>query len=156
MILDSLQNSAAYRTLSPEIALAFDYLCRTDFTTMPEGRYDLEGDRVYAIVQRYCPKPLAEAKWEAHRRYLDVQYLAEGVERMGYALLRDGFIIQKDYNVEKDVVFYKTEGDLLTLRAGSFAIFAPQDVHAPCLALDDSQPSAKVCKVVVKCRLSEG
>jgi YhcH/YjgK/YiaL family protein len=153
VILDRLENVATYRTISAELVRAFDYLSRTDFSDLPAGRYALDGDRVYAIVQRYRPKPLTEAKWESHRRYLDVQYIAEGSERLGHALLDDGVTVEQQYNAEKDVIFYKADGDFFTLRAGSFAIFAPQDIHAPGLALDGPGDSIEVCKVVVKCRL---
>jgi YhcH/YjgK/YiaL family protein len=154
MILDRLENAALYRPLGVRIALALDYLGRTDFSRTAEGRHELDGDRVFAIVQRYRPKPLAEARWEAHRQYVDVQYVAEGLERMGYAPLADGLPVERAYDSEKDVVFFDVEGDLFTLGAGSFAIFTPSDIHAPSLAADMSAATAEVCKVVVKCRVA--
>jgi YhcH/YjgK/YiaL family protein len=153
MILDRLENAAIYRSLGTSIAMALDYLGRTDFSQMPEGRYELDGDRVFAIVQRYRPKPPAEARWEAHRQYLDVQYVAEGVERIGYAPLVDGLPVQLAYDSQKDVAFFDVRGDLVTVPAGSFAIFYPTDVHAPCLAAERSAAAVDVCKVVVKCRV---
>ena len=154
MILDRLENAAMYKSVSEEIALALDYLCRTDFSQVPVGRCDPDGDRIYALVQRYRTKPSAEAKWEAHRQYLDVQYIAEGSERMGHALLHNGLTIQQNYDAQRDFALYEADGDFFTLHAGSFAIFAPQDVHAPGLALDGAESTAEVCKVVVKCLLS--
>lgn len=155
MILDQLKNADSYKALSPEIAAAFDYLRRTDFSKTPDGRQEIDGDRVYAIVQRYRSKPSTEAKWEAHRRYLDVQYIAEGVERIGYAPLKDGLAVEHDYDSQKDYVLYRAQGDLLLVPAGSFAVFGPQDVHAPCLATGGPETSGDVCKVVVKCRVAE-
>ncbi len=113
MILDRLENAALYRSLGAEIALALDYLGGTDFSQTPEGRYELDGDRVFALVQRYRPKPPAEARWEAHRQYVDVQYVAEGLERMGYAPLADGLPVQRVYDSQKDVVFFEVQGDFL-------------------------------------------
>ena len=139
--------------LGADVALAFDYLRRTDFSQLPEGRYELDGDRVYAMVQRYQPKPLAEALWEAHRRYLDVQYLVEGSERMGCAPLCDGLPVQQDYDPQKDAALYHADGEFFVIHAGSFAIFTPHDVHVPGLAVDGPDVSGRVCKVVVKCRL---
>jgi YhcH/YjgK/YiaL family protein len=152
MILDRLENAALYRPLGARITLALDYLGRTDFSRIPEGRYELDGDRVYAVVQRYRPKPLAEARWEAHRQYIDVQFMAEGVERIGYAPLDEALPVERAYDSQKDVVFFVAQGDFLTVRAGDFAIFYPTDVHAPCLASQTPAP-IDVCKVVVKCRV---
>lgn len=154
MILDRLDNAEKNCKYGPEIMLAFDYLRRTDFSQLATGRHELDGDRVYASVLRYRPKPMAEAAWEAHRRYLDVQFIVSGAERMGYAPLRDDMIVHREYNSEKDCVFYEAEGDFVTVRPGFFVLFGPQDVHSPCIALPGSDSADEVCKVVVKCRVS--
>jgi YhcH/YjgK/YiaL family protein len=112
----------------------------------------VDGTNVFAGVHRYCPKPVAEAKWEAHRQYVDVQYVAEGVERMGYAPLTDALKVRQAYDPKKDAIFLDAQGDLFTVPAGSFAIFGPRDVHAPGLTLDLAGEPTTVCKVVVKCR----
>jgi YhcH/YjgK/YiaL family protein len=153
MILDRLENAGIYRPMGAEIALALDYLQRTDFSQMPIGRHEVDGDRVYAILQRYRPKPPAEAVWEAHRKYIDVQYVAAGVERMGYVPLGDGLSVRRVYDAEKDAILFDAEGQFFDLSAGGFAVFAPHDVHAPGLAADLPDNPAEVCKVVVKCRV---
>ena len=154
MILDRLKNAGLYRPLGPKIALALDYLCRTDFSQTPDGRYELDADRVYALVRRYRPTPIAEAVWEAHRKYLDVQYVADGVERMGYAPVCDGLPVRQAYDPQKDFLLYDAKGDFFVVGAGSFVIFSPHDAHAPGLAMDPPDASAEVCKVVVKCRVT--
>jgi biofilm protein TabA len=155
MILDRLENAAAYEGLAPRIAAALRYLQGTDFAALADGRYELDGDRLFAIVQRYQTKPSADAAWEAHRRYIDVQYVVEGAERIGYAALRDGLRAAKPYDAEKDVAFFDARGDLFELAVGSFAIFGPQDVHAPGLAAGRPEAPGGVLKVVVKCRKDE-
>ncbi len=85
MILDRIENRAFYRQLGLRVGEALEYLAVTDFTKMPDGKYELDGPRMFAIVQRYRPKPLAEIAWEAHRKFIDVQYMATGAERMGCA-----------------------------------------------------------------------
>lgn len=155
MILDRLENAGLYHPLGPAIKLALDYLCRTDFSQMPDGRYELDGDNVFAIVERYRPKSPADARWEAHRRYTDVQYVAEGIERMGYAPLIDTLTVSQAYDPQKDIVFYRAGGDFFDVPAGSFVIFTPHDVHAPRLASNSRSESGEVCKVVVKCRIPE-
>jgi len=155
MILDRLENASWYRALGPEIASALEYLQKTDFSQVPDGRHELDGDRLFAVVQRYRTKPLAEAAWESHQKYVDVQYLVQGAERIGYAGLCDDVPVLRPYHAEKDVVFYDAKGDFLEVREGSFAVFAPHDIHAPglCSALGDAP--ATVQKVVVKCRVAD-
>lgn len=153
MILDRLENAWMYQGLSKDIAAALDYLRRTDFRQVSLGRHELAGDRLFAIVQRYRTKPLVDAGWEAHRKYLDVQYVVEGVERIGYAPLRDDVSVKQEYDSQKDLVFFETWGDLLEVPAGSFAIFAPHDIHAPGLVVGPSAEPTEVLKVVVKVRV---
>ncbi len=155
MILDRLEHAAMYRTLAVDIARALDYLRATDLRSLPDGRQVLDGDRLYAIVQRYRPRPASEAQWEAHRQYIDVQYVVEGVERMGYTYLRSDLPVRQPYDAEKDIVFYDAAGDLLEVPAGSFAIFTPHDLHAPGLTTDPGESVQPVLKVVVKCRVRQ-
>ena len=153
MILDRLENAAFYRSLSPRIAAALEYLRATDFSALADGRHEIDGDRLVAMVQRYRTKPLAKARWEAHRRYLDVQYVVEGDERIGYAPVLKDSPVAEPYDADKDVMFYAVQGDLLQVSAGSFAIFAPQDIHAPGLVGGAPPVVRDVLKVVMKCRL---
>jgi biofilm protein TabA len=174
MIYDRIENAGCYRTLGPGIAAALDYCAATDFARLPDGRYEIDGDfnaggevnagsgdggaqaggqaggpRLLAIVQRYRPKPLAQIAWEAHRKYIDVQYVVAGAERMGHALWSAALEVRTAYDPDKDVALFDAEGPLLEVRAGSFAVFFPHDVHAPSLAPADGS-TAEVLKVVVK------
>ena len=153
MILDRISHAMMYRSVGPRVSAALNYLRRTDFSELPEGRHELDGDRLFAVVQRYRTKPLKEARWEAHRKYLDVQYMVEGVERMGYAPLADGLSIQEPYDAKTDLVFYDIRGDWFEVAAGGFAVFGPQDIHAPGLAAGNPPCTGEVLKVVVKCRV---
>jgi YhcH/YjgK/YiaL family protein len=155
MILDRLENAGFYRSLGPRIRLALDYLGRTDFAQVPEGRYELDGADLFAIVQRYATKPVEAARWEAHRNYTDVQYVVEGMERMGYTPLRNGLAEQQAYDPQTDSVFYQASGDLFNVTAGQFALFTPQDIHAPGLTGDAAGQPQPVCKVVMKCRVGD-
>jgi len=153
MILDRLENAAMYRPLGKRIAAALDYLRQTDFSKVADGRHELDGDRLYVMVQQYQTRPLAEATWEAHRQYLDVQYVIQGAERIGYAALRDNVTVQRPYDAEKDVIFFDAAGDFVSLRVGDFVIFSPHDIHAPGLALSPVGALGNVRKAVVKCRM---
>ncbi|MBI4580881.1 MAG: YhcH/YjgK/YiaL family protein [Planctomycetes bacterium] len=154
MIKDRLENAEAYAPLGPGIARAMQYLRQTDLSRLEPGRYEIDGDRVFVVVQRYRPKPLSEAAWESHYRYIDVQCVIEGAERMGHLALRAGPRVIKPYDPETDLIFYEPGTDLLVFQAGEFAIFSPQDIHAPGLAVD-SRPAGEVLKAVVKVRVDE-
>ena len=145
MIIDQLQNAEQYYGLGTGIEAALRYLQQTDFKDVAPERYDIDGDRVYAMVQEYDAKPKAEGFWEAHRKYLDVQYVAAGVEHMGYeaaAPLQAG-----PYEEDKDFIKLEGDGEFFLLREGYFCILAPQDAHMPGMAVGQSAP---VKKVVVK------
>lgn len=146
MIIDSIQNVGVYQGVSSDIRKALEYLAKTDFSVMEPGRYVIDGDRIYAMVQEYETRPRELGKWEAHRRYIDVQYVVDGIETMGYAPLGT-LTVTQPYTDEKDCMLLAGEGSFLTVPAKTFAIFYPQDAHMPCLAC---AAPVKVRKVVVK------
>ena len=150
MIIDTLDNATAYETLGPRFAKAFEYLRSGRAATDTLGKHELDGDRVFALVQEYTTKPAAEGLWEAHEKYADVQYVVTGREQMGYASL-NSMVLDKDYNDADDYALYRGNGTLLPVPAGTFTVFLPQDVHMPCIA-ENGEPQP-VRKVVVKVRV---
>lgn len=150
MITDHLRNGARYAGVLPGLDRAFAFLRATDLLRLDEGRHVIDGDRVFALVQSYRPRPAAEGRWEAHVRHADIQVLAAGVERVGYADVRS-LAPETPYDAEKDVAFYRGTGDLLTLRPGHFMFFGPEDAHMPCLEAEGTAPVRKIV-VKVRCR----
>jgi YhcH/YjgK/YiaL family protein len=148
MIFDMLANASLYEAITPRLKIAFDYLRSTDLSTLPVGRIAVDGSHVYVMVQEYTTKPLSEGKWESHRRYIDVQYMHSGTERIDFALLNTMKL--GEYVAEKDFQAMSGSGNPLILVPGSFAVFFPQDAHMPGLAI--GEPS-QVKKIVVKCEL---
>lgn len=146
MIIDSLENVKHYRNLSERIKKAFEFLEEIDFETIEPGRYNVEGDEIFALVSEYNTKIPADVLPEAHERYIDVQYMVKGEENMGYAPLDDQDII-KPYDAENDIVFYQSQVSKLLMSEGMFAVFFPNDIHAPGIMVDTQKP---VKKVVVK------
>ena len=146
MIIDKLANAEKYSGLGPRVKAAFDYLLDTDLERLADGKYELDGDRLFALAFRYTSQPRGAGTWEAHRRYADLQYIVRGEERMGVAL--EGRLVEKPYDASRDCLFLSGEcGDIVTVRAGEFAIFWPGEAHMPNLAVD---APASVSKVVVK------
>lgn len=132
----------------PGLDLALAFLRRPDAAGLPDGRYEIDGERVFALVQRY-ETAAGEPRFEAHRRYADVQYLAAGSEVIGAAPLA-ALRVTEPYDAGRDICFGSVPADrasLLTLAAGELAILYPEDAHAPRLAAGAPAP---VTKIVVK------
>ena len=151
MILDQLSASAAYVSLHPLFPQAFAYLRAFDVKT-EDGKYELQGQDLVAIVQRYQTAPSADKLWEAHQVYGDIQVVYQGREYCGHAD-RQTLVVTKPYIAEKDVEKYAAPSSptaLLTLGHGNFAIFHPQDGHQPGVQIG---APGDILKVVIKFRL---
>lgn len=148
MIFDHISNIATYKGLSPNIALGLDFLKQVKPDT-PVGTYQIN-QHVKAIVSEYETKAENEHGFEAHKKYIDIQYLLFGEERIA-CLPIERLNETKAYNEETDAAFYaadlKLQPSYISLLTGYFAIFFPQDGHMPQLCVDKPM---KVKKVVVK------
>jgi YhcH/YjgK/YiaL family protein len=132
----------------------FEYLARTDLAALPLGRTDISGDDVYIMVSEAETRPPEQVKFEAHRRYIDIQLVVRGQEAIGVAPAA-ALVTAEPYDAAKDIEFFATprESATLALRAGDFAVFAPGDAHRPSLHLDGPHVSRKaVVKVSVAYR----
>jgi YhcH/YjgK/YiaL family protein len=146
MIIDTLNNSCRYESLHPRFKAAFDFLRRPDVAATPLGRTDLDGDALFAMTQSYETKPIQEGKLEAHKKYIDIQFIVEGQEFMGYAPLANQ-AASKPHDDEKDIAFYDGEAWFTLFRKGMFAIFFPQDAHLPSRF---TEKTSSVKKIVIK------
>ncbi len=146
MIYDQIQNLSLYRSLLPGIAAVEAFLRDTDLSSLTAGKIRLGGG-VVCNVNIYEPK--TESKWEAHRNFIDLQYVVRGAETMVYASIDDA-VDAGDYNTEKDLQFFGSADRAvsMTFRDGDFALFFPQDVHMPGLKNDETD--GEVRKLVFK------
>lgn len=150
MILDTLEQADRYEGLAPGITRGLAFLRDLD-PAIPEGRHVVDGEAVFALVSRYDTGPAGERRFEAHRRHLDLQYVAAGAERILHAPA-DVLEVETPYVAEEDIVFFRDPkaSSSLLLRAGGIALLFPGDAHKPgCMAGGRSS----VLKVVVKVRL---
>ena len=147
MIQDYLQNADSYRPLGSRMQKAFDFLQTEELKSMPDGRHDIDGDNVYALIQSYETQPAAEKQFEAHRRYIDLQCVISGRETIVWSALAHltGWL---DYDEENDAVMCRDgEGTTLALDESCFVVLFPQDAHKPgCIWVKP----AKVKKAVIK------
>ena len=148
MIYDHLKNSTAYASCHPLFAQAFAFIERACRDDLPIGRYEINGDRLFAMVQEYDTKESSACRFEGHRRYIDVQYIISGVEGMN-VMEKSRAEAVTEYDHQKDVTFFAPAEDttLLTVRGGEFALFYPHDIHRPGVAVEVPAP---VRKIVVK------
>jgi len=133
----------------PGLQKAVAFLRSDKIQGLPDGRVEIDGDRVFALVQRYETMMTAAPKFECHRKYIDVQFIVSGEEVIGWAPL-DGMTITEAYDTDKDICFGTVAKGRWTrayLRAGQLAVLWPEDGHAPKLAGSASMP---VMKIVVK------
>ncbi len=150
MIFDTIKNRHLYVAISPRIKAALDYLATTDFSTIEVGRYEIDADNLFALVQKYNSIPKEQGKWECHRKYIDIQFIAEGIEQIGFRNINKMKVIT-EYNPEKDVAFLSGEGDYVTVEKGFYGIFFPQDAHQPKVAPGNAPGQVK--KVVIKIKV---
>lgn len=152
MIVTDLKHFAEQAALSPALRNAIDFLREVHPQELTDGRVEIDGDEVYALVQSYKTMATDEPKFEAHRKYLDVQYVAEGEEVIGWAFI-DRLVIDAPYDEAKDVCFGRvpqSDTTLVRLSSGQCAVLYPTDAHAPKLAVTVPTPVKKiVVKVVI-------
>ena len=149
MIIDKLKNAFLYYGISEKIATALKYLENTDLLEFQNGKYNIEDDDIFVIVQDYHTKPLSEGKFEAHKKYIDIQYIINGVEKMGYTYVHKLNPIT-EYDEEKDIIFFEGDADFVTVEEGFFTVFAPEDAHMPGI---EPKTSEYVKKAVVKIKV---
>ncbi|MBV8048065.1 MAG: YhcH/YjgK/YiaL family protein [Paludibacterium sp.] len=116
------------------------------FAAQPPGRYPIDGERCFALVQEMTTVPASERRLEAHGRYLDVQYLVSGEENIGYLPSGSSATVREDRLADKDIAFYDAPQPPceLALSAGMYAIFQPGEFHRPGCAVTNPMPIKKV------------
>jgi YhcH/YjgK/YiaL family protein len=149
MIVDRIEDAEIYKRLSPNLAKAIEFLQTANLSSMKIGKFPIDGDNIIANISEYKTKDEEQTKWEAHRQYIDIQYLISGKELIGYAQLKEMVTIE-EYNAEKDVLFLNGDGNYVTIQGPIFIILFPQDVHRPCIILGKSE---LVKKLVIKVKV---
>jgi biofilm protein TabA len=150
MILTTLAEADVHASAARGIAAGLAWLRAFD-PSLGDGRHEIDGDDVFALVSTYDTGPATEKRFETHRVYLDIQYVAAGTERVLHAPA-DALSIETPYDAAKDIAFYaepKASSSLL-LRTGDVAIFHPADGHKPGCMAGGRDP---VRKVVVKVKV---
>lgn len=145
MVIDNLSRASLYYGLGSGIETALRYIRNTDFSRLEAGRYELT-DGCFAMVQDYMTSPREQKRWEAHRSYIDVQFIASGIESIGYAATDDLHVVES-YDSAKDIEWFEGTGSFVAACAKTFVLLFPHDAHMPGVEVDGP---GEVRKIVVK------
>jgi biofilm protein TabA len=129
---------------------SFAFLKDNNLETLEPGKYEIDGDNAYAIVTENPSKTPEMAKWEAHLKYIDIQYVIKGEEKIGVTTLSLS-TVSKPYDETNDYANYDAEGTLYTAKPGTFFLFFPDDVHRPNILIEGFEV---VKKVVIKVKVA--
>ena len=146
MIYSNISLPRSKSIYSPAIMKVLDFLATADFSTMEPGRHPIDGNDIFILLNTSTTSPSHERRAEAHKKYIDIQFMIEGVEDIGFACLSKDITVDEDLLDEKDIIFYsdvKNES-FVTLRAGDFAILFPEDIHRPLCKKDGCDTVRKV------------
>jgi YhcH/YjgK/YiaL family protein len=148
MILDALENAATYYGLHRDFEKAFAFLRQPGLSEMEDGRYEIDGERVFAMISRGDGVGQAAARLECHRRYIDIQYCVTKSDLMGWAPLEGCQQPADDFDESRDIQFFTDPSEVwLEVNPGRFVIFFPEDGHAP--VATGSQYHKVVLKIAV-------
>jgi YhcH/YjgK/YiaL family protein len=148
MIIDHLENSALYESLNPLFKKAFDYLKSLDLTKIEAGKTSLEGNDLYVSVSNSNLKDKENAKLEVHNNYIDIQMPVSKAEGFGWIGRKKLKKETAPYDAEKDIQFFDDRPQTyFSIEPGNFAIFFPEDGHAPCIG------EGSALKIVVKVKI---
>ena len=146
MNMDTIKNASQYAELHPDLPKVLQKIAAVDPLTAKAGRYDIPDSKAFFMIQKYETKDRSEGVWEAHRKYIDLQYVLSGIELIGYKEISR---LQESvkYSEETDAAFLQGDGDFLEMGEGMFMVLYPQDAHMPCISLDTP---VSVVKIVAK------
>ena len=134
MITDHLANGLCYAAVDTRLARAIEFLQRADLAALPDGRHDVDGDAIYALVQRYTSKLPGEGRWEAHQRYADLQTRRRG--RGAHGLRPDGAIHARAPTIrQRTSSSSRATPTSCGSTAGEFIVLWPGEVHMPGMAV---------------------
>lgn len=132
MIFDSLNNLEKYRGFHSGLDIAFDYIKENDLFSLEQGMHEIQGRDVFVISALADGKNIEDGRLEAHINYIDIQICLDGIDNIGWRPVEECKNISQAYDKDRDIMFFSDEADtILKVRKGLFAVFFPEDAHAP-------------------------
>lgn len=136
MIFDTLDNFEKCAEINDKFKSALVFFYNNDLRTLETGKYEIDGSDVYVAIQDYQTKKPEEGKLEAHRKYIDIQYVIEGEEQIGFTELTNTKP-STFYDNDKDIIFLTGEAQFFKANNNNFCIFYPEDAHMPSIAVKE-------------------
>lgn len=135
MIIDTLEHLAHYEAINPLFKEVATFIAGNDLESMAPGKYEIKGKDLYVNIAVAKGKAPDEAVIETHVNMIDIQIPLDGPETYGYTPLCR--LPDQPYNAEKDITKYPDlmAESFIDCLPGMFAIFFPQDGHAPCISM---------------------
>jgi len=147
MIADKLKNSYLYKNVHPGFEKAFEFLEKAQIEFPEFGKYEIDGDKIFAVVQQYETIPAELTNWEAHKKYIDIQYIHSGCEVIHWDTI-ENLPEGTPFDNDKDRYLYPgPSASRMEIHAGRFAIYFPEDLHRP---MEQNKESESITKIVVK------
>ena len=132
VIIDTLKNAPRYYDRHPGFRAAFEFLRTQNLDSLTTGRCEIDGPRLYALISRDQGRSKAAAKLEAHRKYIDIQYVVAGEEVIGVRPTSECRDVAAPYDPARDIGFFAdSPATWVTLSKGTFVILWPEHAHAP-------------------------
>jgi biofilm protein TabA len=152
MIVTNLSDIERYRGLGINLDKAIAWLLAGGWGGLPDGKLEIDGTNVFALVQHYDSKTIENCRFETHRKYVDIQMLVSGTEIMEVRPI-DGLVVAESYKPDIELYAAPEAGSVhaVLLAPGTAAILFPEDAHRPCIAIGGI-PVA-VHKIVLKVAL---
>ena len=149
---DNIKNAKNYYYLGEKFQEGFEYLLNTDMQSLENGKYEIQGEDIFVSVQDYTTKIPEEGKFEAHKKYADIQYIIKGEAKLGYGDVKV-FVPSTFYHDKNVIIFFENtvKSSFVHAKEGDFVIFMPEDAHMPCIAVNEP---LYVKNAVVKVRVS--
>lgn len=132
MIIDTMKNCQLYYSVHPGFEKAFAFVKKAVAEDLPVGRYEIDGDAVFAMVQSYDTKPSEAGAFEGHEKYIDLQFVMSGAETIEVMDIAKA-AVKTPYDETKDAAFFHNseKAGVVVLEAGDYGIFFPHDTHKP-------------------------
>lgn len=138
-----------FKNIHPRFSDAFEFLKNAINQGFEDGDYEIDGKNIYAFISSYETKTESEVQFEAHNKYIDIQCVVSGTEVIGFESEKEVTLTQ-DYKDGNDICFYALNEnyDKIALKKGEFVIIMTDELHAPCLSVENKPENVR--KIVVK------
>ncbi len=139
----------SFKSIHPRFGEAFEFLKKAVNEDYEDGNYEIDGKNIYAFISSYETKTESEVQFEAHNKYIDIQCVVSGTEVIGFESEKEVELTQ-DYKDGNDICFYALNKnyDKIALKKGEFVIIMTDELHAPCLSMENKPENVR--KIVVK------